>query len=98
MIRLMVPGALPSISTSRGWTTSASAMAGLVTAIRVMSKSVVSTVDRPVVRSTRESTPGGSGACGACGAWARERRLPGRRHDNGEPQCERERETERFHR
>ncbi len=70
MIRLIVPGALPSISTSRGCTTSASAMAGLVTAIRVMSKSVVSTVDRPVVRSTRDSTPGGSGACGVCGAWA----------------------------
>jgi hypothetical protein len=46
-MRLIVPGALPSISTSRGWTTTASAIIGSVTAIRVMSKSVASTVDRP---------------------------------------------------
>ena len=36
-IRLMVPGALPSMRISRGWTTVASATAGLVTAIRVTS-------------------------------------------------------------
>ena len=48
-IRLIVPGALPSIRISRGCTTVASATAGLVTAMRVMSKSVVSTVDRPAV-------------------------------------------------
>ena len=97
MIRLMVPGALPSISTSRGWTTSASAIAGLVTAIRVMSKSVVSTVERPVVRSTRESTPGGSGACGV-GAWAATGATQGAATTTASGQCEGERKTERFHR
>ena len=40
MIRLTVPGALPSIRISRGCTTTASAIAGFVTAMRVMSKSV----------------------------------------------------------
>jgi len=38
--KLTVPGPLPSISTSRGWTTTASATAGSVTAMRVTSKSV----------------------------------------------------------
>ena len=49
MIRLIVPGALPSIRISRGWTTVASAIAGLVIAMRVTSKSVVRTVERPAV-------------------------------------------------
>src|SRR6266508_3971480 len=53
MIRLTVPAALPSISTSRGWTTTASATAGFVTAMRVTSNSIESTVDRPAVRRTR---------------------------------------------
>src|SRR5262245_44700703 len=48
-----VPAALPSIRTSRGSTTTASAMAGLVRAMRVTSKSVVNTVERPTVRVTR---------------------------------------------
>ena len=56
MIRLIVPGALPSISTSRGCTTTASAIAGFVTAMRVMSNSVASTVDRPAVSTTRSKT------------------------------------------
>ncbi len=43
------PGALPSIRISRGCTTTASATAGLVIAMRVMSNSVVSTVERPAV-------------------------------------------------
>ena len=47
-----MPGALPSIRTSRGWTTVASAIAGLVIAIRVMSKSVGKTVERPAVSVT----------------------------------------------
>src|SRR5438552_13925361 len=48
-MRLTVPAPLPSINTSRGWTTVASATAGFVTAIRLMSKSVVNTVERPAV-------------------------------------------------
>ncbi len=51
-IRLTVPGALPSIRISRGCTTTASAMAGLVTAMRVTSKSVEMTVERPAVSGT----------------------------------------------
>ena len=49
MIRLTVPGALPSTRISRGWTTTASAIAGFVMAMRVMSKSVDITVERPAV-------------------------------------------------
>ena len=60
-----MPGALPSIRISRGCTTTASAIAGLVTAMRVTSKSVVSTVERPAVSATRGSRRCG-GAC-ACG-------------------------------
>ena len=52
-IRLIVPGALPSMRISRGCTTTASATAGLVTAMRVTSKSVVRTVERPAVSDTR---------------------------------------------
>src|SRR5687767_2351016 len=51
-MRLIVPGALPSIRISRGRTTTASAMVGLVMAIRETSNSVVSTVDRPAVSVT----------------------------------------------
>ena len=65
MIRLTVPALLPSISTSRGWTTTASATAGLVTAMRVMSKSVASTVERPAASTTRSKS--GSGGCCAAG-------------------------------
>ena len=53
---------MPSISTSRGWTTTASATAGFVTAMRVMSNGVLSTVERPAVRTTR-SKPLLSVAC-----------------------------------
>ena len=48
-----MPAPLPSTRTSRGLTTTASAIAGSVTAIRVMSKSVFSTVERPAVSDTR---------------------------------------------
>ena len=46
-IRLTVPGALPSMRISRGWTTTASAIAGFVIAMRVTSNSVVRIVERP---------------------------------------------------
>ncbi len=49
MIRLTVPGAFPSMRISRGWTTTASAILGSVMAMRVTSKSVDCTVDRPAV-------------------------------------------------
>ena len=52
-IRLTVPGALPSIRISRGATTTASAIAGFVMAMRVTSKSVPTTVERPAVSCTR---------------------------------------------
>src|SRR5262245_31740993 len=45
------------MSTSRGCTTTASAMDGSVIAMRVMSKSVCSTVDRPAVSDTRLTSP-----------------------------------------
>ena len=74
MMRLTVPAALPSIRTSRGCTTTASATAGFVTAMRVMSKSVARTVERPAVRTMRSKPdsaagawPAGDGAAaGAC--------------------------------
>ncbi len=66
-MRLTVPALLPSISTSRALTTTASATAGFVTAMRVMSNGVTSTVERPAVSSTR-SKPLVSVAC-AAGAW-----------------------------
>ena len=69
-----MPDALPSISTSRGWTTIASATAGFVTAMRVTSNGVVSTVERPAVRTTR-SKPLASVAC-AAGAGATGSRRP----------------------
>ena len=47
-----MPGALPSIRISRGCTTTASATSGLVMAMRVTSKSVVTTVERPAVSCT----------------------------------------------
>jgi len=49
---VMVPGDLPSTSTSRGLTTTASAIAGLVIAIRVTSNVVVTIVERPAVTDT----------------------------------------------
>src|SRR5262245_12750248 len=52
-IRLTVPDFLPSTRISRGCTTTASAMSGLVTAMRVISKFVGTTVDRPAVTTTR---------------------------------------------
>src|SRR5205807_326871 len=52
-INEIVPGALPSINTSCGCTTTASATTGFVTAIRVMAKSVDRTVDRPAVSVIR---------------------------------------------
>ena len=52
MIRLIVPGLLPSMRISRGRTTIASATAGLVTAMRVTSKSGLMMVDRPAVTFT----------------------------------------------
>ena len=48
----MVPAALPSTRISRGRTTVASATSGLVTAIRVTSKSVDTMVERPAVTET----------------------------------------------
>ena len=59
-----MPALLPSISTSRGWTTTASATAGFVTAMRVTSNGVLSTVERPAVRTIR-SKPLVSAACAA---------------------------------
>ena len=51
-IRLTVPAFLPSTRISRGCTTTASATSGLVMAMRVTSKSVATTVDRPDVTTT----------------------------------------------
>src|SRR4051794_22523262 len=69
MIRLIVPGAFPSIRISRACTTVASAIAGLVMAIRVMSNSVESTIDRPVVTCNFGNWAGvGAGTGGA--PWA----------------------------
>ena len=64
-----MPAPFPSISTSRALTTTASATVGFVTAMRVTSNGVTSTVERPAVRSTR-SNPLLSVACAAsaCGA------------------------------
>ena len=76
-IRLIVPAALPSIRISRGATTVASATAGLVKAIRVTSKSVVSTVERPAVTMIRAiagcdcAAGGGGAACPAALSCAR---------------------------
>ena len=74
MIRLIVPEDLPSMSTSRGATTVASATAGFVTAMRVMSKSVCRTVERPAVRVMRstdvEVAGGGGAACAPAGGVA----------------------------
>ena len=72
-IKLIVPAVLPSMRISRGWTTAASATAGFVIAIRVMLKSVVSTVDRPAVRDTLGNSLGLAacgGATGGCPAAA----------------------------
>src|SRR4029453_8256767 len=56
----------PSTRISRDCTTTASATAGLVMAIRTTSKSTGSTVDRPAVSTTRSTCPGNSaGACAA---------------------------------
>ena len=68
-IRLTVPALLPSISTSRGCTTTASAIFGSVMAMRVMSKAVVSTIERPAVsistrsRSSRRARWPAAGGC-----------------------------------
>ena len=72
-IRLMVPGDLPSTRISRGLTTTASAIAGLVMAMRVTSKVVGTIVERPAVTDT----------CGmAAGCWAIDnRRGRGKNHD-----------------
>ena len=59
----MVPAALPSMRISRGRTTVASATSGLVTAIRVTSKSVDTMVERPAVTET-------CGNCFGCGCCA----------------------------
>ena len=66
-IRLIVPAVLPSMRISRGATTVASATAGLVRAIRLTLKSVVSTVERPAVTMIR-GIPGCDCAAGGCGA------------------------------
>ena len=71
-IRLIVPAALPSIRISRGWTTVASAIAGFVIAIRVMLKSVASTVERPAVSDTFGNSLGR--AAGGCALAAAPRR------------------------
>ncbi len=63
-----MPGDLPSTRISRCWTTTASATAGLVTAMRMISKSVRNTVDRPAVSTTRSTCPGScAGGCGRAG-------------------------------
>ena len=64
MMRLTVPAVFPSISISRGCTTMASATAGFVTAIRVMSKSVARTIDRPAVMTMPLEAGFGSGRPG----------------------------------
>src|SRR5262245_30594105 len=56
---------------SRGWTTVASAIAGFVMAIRMTSKSGVSTIERPVVSCRRGNASGCCGAAGACGGIGR---------------------------
>src|SRR5882672_3826450 len=65
-IRLTVPDFLPSTRISLGCTTTASAMSGFVTAIRVTSKFVGTTADRPAVTTMRSYC----GRVGAAGAWA----------------------------
>src|SRR6185436_20147517 len=50
-MRLTVPEVLPSTSTCRGSTTVASAISGLVTAMRVTGKSVCTTVEPPATTS-----------------------------------------------
>src|SRR6476469_2281824 len=67
-MRLTVPGDLPSTRISCGWTTVASATAGFVTAIRVISRSVLITVERPAVRFTRSA--GGIAGCAGAGGGA----------------------------
>ena len=62
-----MPAVLPSMRISRGATTVASATAGLVRAIRLTLKSVVSTVERPAVTMIR-GIAGCDGAAGGCGA------------------------------
>ena len=64
-IRLTVPAFLPSTRISRGCTTTASAISGLVMAMRVTSKSVETTVDRPDVTTTRSYCGRGVAAAGA---------------------------------
>ena len=72
-IRLIVPAALPSMSTSRGATAVASATAGFVTASRVMSNDEVSTIERPALNVSFSKASGAdpvvvAGGCAAGGA------------------------------
>ncbi len=70
-IRLTVPGALPSIRISRGTTTTASAIAGSVTAILTTSNAVGRTIERPDTSVSVSIACATAGAAwGSGGVWA----------------------------